>query len=368
MRLIDQRARRTRACGAVLVVLVGIVCAETRADVVINELFYASPGDLDLEYIELHNSGASAVDLGGWEFQAGVTFRFPKDAAITAGGFLVIARSAALLKEFYAVDALGEYRGSLSNAGETVSLRNAEGAVVDFVTYDDRAPWPLSADGYSAALERICPAAPADSPHNWAPSELSADDSSRPAGTPGRKNGAYSLALPPVVRSLRVVPEVAAAKELLRVEVSLEVGEQAEGVDLLYAVARPGELGDEQAIAMDLVAGGRYVAEVPGQDANRIVRIRVRATGETGAVRFYPAPGEVRPAVSVYVTEPVDLGAIPVSHVFHIGAKEFREGEQYRSQQRRGRSRGFGFGRGRGEPREPAAKACGIRATVDGRP
>ena len=67
------------------------VAAEGRAGVVINEIFYHAPDDIeDLEYVELHNSGDQAVDLGGWAFTRGMKFKFPPGTQIKAKGFLVL--------------------------------------------------------------------------------------------------------------------------------------------------------------------------------------------------------------------------------------------------------------------------------------
>ena len=46
--------------------------------VVINEINYATSGTGNpAEFVELYNSGTSAVDLSGWKFDAGVTYTFP---------------------------------------------------------------------------------------------------------------------------------------------------------------------------------------------------------------------------------------------------------------------------------------------------
>src|SRR5207237_9384162 len=49
-------------------------------DIVINELMYNPiSGDDNDQFIELYNKGVSAVNLGGWQFLAGVTFSFPSN-------------------------------------------------------------------------------------------------------------------------------------------------------------------------------------------------------------------------------------------------------------------------------------------------
>ena len=48
---------------AVLLMALVAACGPARADVVINEIFYHAPDDLDdLQFIELHNSGLDGLD------------------------------------------------------------------------------------------------------------------------------------------------------------------------------------------------------------------------------------------------------------------------------------------------------------------
>ena len=49
-----------------------------------------------------------------------------------------------------------------------------------------------------------------------------------------------------------------------------------------------------------------------------------------GAVRFFPHQNEIRPALSVYVSEPVETDAIPVAHFFNIGEDEFKKAAKAR--------------------------------------
>jgi len=74
-----------------LCLLLALLPAAAHARVVINEIFYHAPDDVeDLEFIELHNSGDQPVDLGGWEFTRGIQFKFPPGTQIKAKGFLLL--------------------------------------------------------------------------------------------------------------------------------------------------------------------------------------------------------------------------------------------------------------------------------------
>src|SRR6266496_593785 len=93
------------------------------ARVVINEIFYHAPDDVeDLEYIEVHNSSDQPVDLGGWEFTRGIKFKFPPGTQIKAKGFLVLCRNRERFKEYYDAPVAGVFDRPLSNKGERVEL------------------------------------------------------------------------------------------------------------------------------------------------------------------------------------------------------------------------------------------------------
>jgi len=326
-----------------ILVIVATVPAVSSASVVINEIFYHSPGDLDdLEYVELFNSGAGTVDLAGWKFTAGIEYVFPAGATIPPQGYLVLCKQKELLNEFYGIEPFGLFSGSLSNGGETLTLVDGRGRNVETVSYRDRSPWPLSADGYSASIERICPTKGPDSWSNWAPSTLSDDYASKPSGTPGKKNSRFAPSLPPVIASVSVSPKLPKPGEALRIEARVEGGGEAT-VELLYRIVRPGSAGEEVAVPMVKGEPGRWTAPVPGQEAQRIIRLRVKATGTTGSVRFYPEENEIRPALSVYVSGPMEVGKVPVVHFFNVGEEEYRRAAAYRENQERGR-RGPGFG------------------------
>ena len=162
------------ARGLVVVVAICAVGGAVTAQVVINEIHYHPSSDLrDDEFIELHNGGASPVDLGGWSFADGVDFTFPPGTTIPARGYIVVARDAARVREAYGLAAdqvIGDYDGALSNAGERLELTDRSGLEVDVVDYLDEYPWPPEADGDGPSLECLDPARPNDTPRNWLPS------------------------------------------------------------------------------------------------------------------------------------------------------------------------------------------------------
>ena len=127
----------------------------------------------DFEYLELTNVSSSlTLDLEGLQFLSGIEFAFP--AFSLAPGqrvFLVNDEWAFRLRYGAEPLVLGQYRGNLSNGGESVWLADRTGSTIQRVDYSDRDPWPVSADGGGASLQMIdplgTPAAEAGRPDRW---------------------------------------------------------------------------------------------------------------------------------------------------------------------------------------------------------
>lgn len=292
------------------------------ARVVINEVMYHAPEDLeDLEYVELYNSEAAPVDIGNWSFTKGVKLRFPAGTKIPGNGFIVVARNADRLREFYKVQAAGVFAQKLSNDGERIELADANGAVVDTIAYKDEAPWPLGADGYSGSLERIDANTESDNPANWISSPLSANRTS-PTGSPGKANSLVLKGFPPVVNAVKFAPDDVAPDQSVLVQASVRHSKEIREVALLYRIAAPGFEKPEVALPMSAREGGIFAASIPGQPKDQLVRFRIRATDADGNTRFYPAETEPRPALSYYVHEAYQLAKIPFGFVINTTQKE----------------------------------------------
>src|SRR5688500_18149018 len=107
----------------------------------------------ELEFIELRHIGSFALDLSGLFFSSGVNFTFTNGTTLGAGQTFLLGRNAAALQTRYpGVVVNGIYSGRLDNAGETVTISHPHGGTVVSLTYDDRAPWPVTADGFGYSL------------------------------------------------------------------------------------------------------------------------------------------------------------------------------------------------------------------------
>ncbi|MEM7571613.1 MAG: lamin tail domain-containing protein [Bacteroidota bacterium] len=140
--------------------------------VVISEIMYNPPeiGTDSLEFIELYNPGTTAVDLSDWTMSDGVELTFPAGTMIDAEGFLIICvNEAAFVNNYnYSGATLQWEEGALSNGGEEVAISNADGIVVDELTYDDNPPWPTGTDGQGASIQLCDAMADNSDPANWA--------------------------------------------------------------------------------------------------------------------------------------------------------------------------------------------------------
>jgi hypothetical protein len=309
-----------RRITTLLALLVAVFIVPARAVVVVNEIFYNAPEDLDeLQWVELHNTADQPVDLGGWSMKKALKYTFPQGTTIPPKGFIVVARKPERFKEFYHDTALGPFE-KLSKSGGRIDLLDAGGKVVDVAQYKDRAPWPISADGYSASLERICPTAPGDSPDNWAGSPLPTS-APRPGGTPGKPNAAYSAEVPPTVASVTLNPDDPAPDQPLKVRAEVKAKDGVKDVTLVYRVVVRSVEGAELTVPMTAdpaAAAGTYVAEIPAQKAGTIVRYHVKATGANGAERSSPATNDLRPNFSAFVHDKWETAPIPFGQIFNV--------------------------------------------------
>jgi hypothetical protein len=279
--------------------------------------------DPRLEYIELFNFGQQPESLTGWRFTQGVDFAFP-DVVLPGGGYLVVAADVPTFKAAYpgVSNVVGGWTGQLSDSGETITLCNAAGAVVNEVPYADEGDWgvrvlgPLDlghrgwewsddTDGGGKSLELIDPAMPNEYGQNWAASATV-------GGTPGRVNSVASANIAPMIEDVMHAPAIPGPADPVTVTASV-IDQSIAGVTvrLRYRVDRstytnantyPQEnIADFSSVTMfddgaheDGAAGdGIYGAQIPKQPDGTIIEFFVEATDSGGRTRTWPAPSIV---------------------------------------------------------------------------
>ncbi len=174
---------------------------EMPVDPVINEINYNSADDFDPgDWVEIYNPMVEPLDVSGWclrDENDSHSFYLPAETVIPADGYLVLCNSIFdFSAAFPGVDAVGNIGFGFSGGGEIIRLFNTEGLLVDYVLYDDDAPWPTAPDGNGPTLELISNNLNNNLADNWSASSLN-------YGSPGEINGSFQ---PVMLASFSVEP------------------------------------------------------------------------------------------------------------------------------------------------------------------
>ncbi len=154
----------------------------------------------EFEFVELKNTGTNVLNLSGLKF-SGITFTFTNGTLLAPGGFFVLVRNpVAFSAKYPGVPVNGVYTGRLDNGGESLALTHALGGGVFSVTYDDLAPWPVTADDFGFSLVQKEPGlSPApDDGFKWRAS-------SSVGGSPGRDDP-LSFIAPVLINEILTFP------------------------------------------------------------------------------------------------------------------------------------------------------------------
>jgi hypothetical protein len=149
--------------------------------------------DRELEFIELKNMGTSSISLDGLTFFRGINYTFPTETQIAPGEYIVLASNPVEFEKRYGFKPFDEFGGQLANDGETISLQNTNGDTLIRMAYDDRFPWPNSADGYgySLVLREENAYTDLNNANNWRASKII-------NGSPGKNDNATVVEVPEV--------------------------------------------------------------------------------------------------------------------------------------------------------------------------
>ncbi|MFL5350804.1 MAG: lamin tail domain-containing protein [Hyalangium sp.] len=107
--------------------------------VFINEVMINEPGsDVNGEFVELVNSGSTAVDLSGWTISDGTAVRhtFASGTSLAAGKAIVVFGGASAIPVGL-TNAVAASTGmlNLANAGDSVTVKSSAGTTVDSATF-----------------------------------------------------------------------------------------------------------------------------------------------------------------------------------------------------------------------------------------
>jgi hypothetical protein len=123
----------------------------------------------EFEFIELKNVGSTPLSLAGAHFIQGIEYTFPNGPLVSPNSFVVLASNSGMFQKRYGFSPAGQYSHYLDNAGERITLVSADGDTIFTVRYNDKAPWPESADGdgYSIVAKNINGYGNPDSAEYW---------------------------------------------------------------------------------------------------------------------------------------------------------------------------------------------------------
>jgi hypothetical protein len=164
---------------------------DSSKSIVINEINYNSNAAFDPEdWVELYNNSMSTIDLSEWQLideDDTHVFVIPENTTLASGEYLILCKDTVRFKEHFSdIEVyMGNLEFGLSADGELLRLTNAQGLLIDAVTYDDISPWPTEPDGDGATLELKNPNVDNSIAGNWS--------YSRYHGTPGALNSSFSL-------------------------------------------------------------------------------------------------------------------------------------------------------------------------------
>ncbi len=277
---------------------------------VINEIMFRPatgyPENPALEFVEIHNPDATAVNVSGWAFTEGIDYTLPAGTSIPAGGYLVVAADPVLLQAAH--PSITHLRGPwpadtrLSNSGETLTL-SKPGTVagtwetVDSIRYADEGDWAVrnwnsttgwfwvtGANGGGKTVERRNPKLAVDNGQNWG-------ESTAVGGSPGAANSVLSSNVAPVITSVGHSPAVPKSTEAVTISCVLadELAATSLSATLHWRNASSSTLPAFTAVPMTGTGGGRFAASLPAMANRTIVEFYIAATDGSFS-RTWPAP------------------------------------------------------------------------------
>ncbi len=151
----ENRVKTVVIMATAILVLMSMLPAMVGAqsDVKINEIMYnpstEQGDDSDMEWIELYNNDAEAVNISGWTIDNNQI----SENVMEPGDYVVLARNKTAFDAYYSAlpcSVIDVTLGLKNDPGDTIVLGNSTGAEIDNVTYNAS----LGADGNGKTLER----------------------------------------------------------------------------------------------------------------------------------------------------------------------------------------------------------------------
>ncbi|MGL1889698.1 MAG: lamin tail domain-containing protein [Reichenbachiella sp.] len=220
----------------------------TAEGIFINEI--VASGD---DWIELYSESEISTDIAGYTIaDSGIEYELPAGTTIPAKGYIV------LLCNDLGTGLNTNFK--LSSSGESVSLKNAAGTLIDKIEYpnlDNSQSYARFPDGSDV----------------WQITGVT---------TQGASNGSDTA---PAINTISRAPLVPALNEDVVVTAELISTTGIATVTLLYSFNDAAY----SEVAMQLQSGTSYTGSIPGMASAGIVKYYVQATGTNGSSAFKPA-------------------------------------------------------------------------------
>ena len=301
--------------------------------ILINEIHYDPDVKTEpAEFVELHNTTGTEVNLSGWYFNDGISYRFPAGAVLPANGYIVVAMDPVHVQVKWDLPlnlVFGPFEGKLSNEGEQIELCNGDGEIIDIVDYQFGFPWPIvgvaeenERIGSGHSIQLINPFIDNDLAGSWR--------SAFP--TPAAENEwVYLDNTPPHIRQVMHSPQQPSSGEVVTITAKVTDSDGVADVTLYYQIVEPGDYipitdpfyennwnthrmhddgldGDQQA------DDDIFTVELPDnfQVHRRLIRYRIEVVDSLGNDLLVPYADDPQPnfAYFVYYGVPAWRGAI----------------------------------------------------------
>jgi hypothetical protein len=299
--------------------------------VVINEIHYDPDVKTELvEFIELYNTSSEDIDLSGWYFSSGISYRFDAGATLPAGGYIIMAQNPAHIQTKWSSGRLsvapqllfGPFEGKLDNNGENIELCNADGEQIDRVDYQLGFPWPTVGDpvpenqpGTGYSIQLVNPLIDNDLAGSWR---------SAPPTPAAFNEMVYAENTPPHIRQVNHTPKQPKSGEVVTITAKVTDSDGVADVTLSYQIVEPGNyinLKDSQyytnwtevamhddGIDSDKIAGDDiYSVQLPGsiQVHRRLIRYRITVADNGGRALMVPYMDDPEPNFAYFVYDGV---------------------------------------------------------------
>lgn len=159
-------------------------------DVVINELMADPSPPLGLpehEFVELYNTTAQFFDLSDWVFVNSTTEKVLPSVVLEPNSYLILCDADAIAEftSFGQVVGIPSFT-ALANTGDSLTLRDNSGLVLDIVVYTDDWYGDDILDDGGVTLERVNPFSACNGAANWSASAAFS------GGSPGEQNTIFN--------------------------------------------------------------------------------------------------------------------------------------------------------------------------------